>query len=44
MKFLGERKKVKPERTCKFWGKWGGSGMKFWIRLKNSNALFIAGE
>lgn len=40
MQSLEEGKKTKPERTCKFWGQWDGSGTGFWIRMKNSNAFF----
>lgn len=44
VKSLEEEKKTKPKRTCKFWGNWGGSGMGLWVRLKNSDMLFIVDE
>lgn len=35
VKSLEEGKKVKPDRTCKFLGKWDGSGMGFWMRSES---------
>lgn len=41
---MEEGKKAKPERTCQFRGQWDGSGLGFCMRMKNSNAFFVAGE